>query len=138
MDDPRLLGDDEPLAALADRLKGRGWNCRLFRDGTEDTSGAFLRLQPPGAYGDPGRTVEVEVREFDREPHFAYAQNSRRPIAPVRWLDRAVRSIVHVHGGTMPDPPQAPDGLLAAFESLRTDRQDDRPVVRRAADEAAE
>ncbi|MBE1533231.1 hypothetical protein [Actinomadura algeriensis] len=137
MDDPRLFGDDEPLVALADRLSARGWNCQLQKR-AGDSEPALLRLQPPGAYGVSTRTVEVEVRAFEREPHFAYAQNSRRPIAPVAQLDRAVRAVVHVHGGTMPAPPQVPDGLLAAFESLRSERQDGLPAARGAGDEVEE
>lgn len=136
MDDPVLLDNDEPLAELVHRLEGRSWNCQLAIR-TDDAGRAVLRLTPPGAFGDPARTVEVEVREFDQEPHFAYAQNSRRPIAPVTQLDRAVRAIVHVHGGTMPAPPQVPNGLLDAFESLKSERRG-RSATRPVDDEAEE
>ncbi|RSN56602.1 hypothetical protein [Actinomadura sp. WAC 06369] len=136
MDDPALLDIDAPLAELTHRLRARSWSCELAIR-TDDAGRAVLRLQPPGAFGDPARTVEVEVREFDQEAHFAYVQNSGRPIAPVTQLDRAVRAIVHVHGGTMPALPQVPDGLLAAFESLRSERGG-RSATRPVDDEAEE
>ncbi|KAB2388675.1 hypothetical protein [Actinomadura montaniterrae] len=47
--------------------------------------------------------------------YFAYWRSPNRQIAPARDAERAVRAIVHVHGGTVSPPPAIPPGLIALF-----------------------
>ncbi|WP_433239196.1 hypothetical protein [Actinomadura nitritigenes] len=100
----RLLDD------LAGRLVARGWTGAL--DGQEQV---VLRVWPPGTYPDPRRMAEIVVRDGGDGAYFAYTRTQNRPIAPVKQTDRAVRAIVHVHGGTITPPPPISPQLIALF-----------------------
>lgn len=98
------------LDELACRLGARGWTCAL--DGQERPA---LRVWPPGTYPDPQRIAEIVVRDRGDGAYYAYTRSQNRPIAPVEQTDRAVRAIVHVHGGTSAPPPAVPPVLIALF-----------------------
>jgi hypothetical protein len=98
------------LQDLADPLVKRGWTCAL--DAQERP---VLRVWPPDPHPDPQRMAEIIVSCDAGKTHFAYRRTPNRQIAPTGDVQRAVRAIVHVHGGTYPSPSVIPPGLIKFF-----------------------
>ncbi|MER6808102.1 hypothetical protein ABT299_02375 [Spirillospora sp. NPDC000708] len=105
------LQPSELLQALAGPLVKRGWTCSLVVQ-----ERPVLRVWPPDTHPDPQRMAEIIVCADAGKAYFAYRPTPNRQIAPVRDADRAVRAIVHVHGGTVSPPPENPPGLITLFK----------------------
>ncbi|TDD84321.1 hypothetical protein [Actinomadura rubrisoli] len=102
------------LDELAASLTARDWTCGLV----ETCGDVLLRLHPPAWHGDPDRVVDVVVRDRGEGPYFAYARTPRRSITPVDLVGKAVRAIIHVHGGALPRPPFVPPALAGFAAAL--------------------
>ncbi|WP_433234845.1 hypothetical protein [Actinomadura nitritigenes] len=98
------------LQDLAGPLVKRGWTCAFVVQ-----ERPVLRVWPPGAHPDPQRMAEIIICGDAGKAYFAYSRTPNRQIAPTGDVDRAVRAIVHVHGGTFSSPPAIPPGLITLF-----------------------
>lgn len=98
------------LQDLADPLTKRGWTCALVVQ-----EQPVLQVWPPATHPDPQRRAEIIVSGDAGKAYFAYRRTPNRQIALTGDVDRALRAIMHVHGGTFSSPPAIPPGLIALF-----------------------